>query len=48
MGAMTMTYSTDKPEVFSTIKAGDQITAKVFDGDFSTLHDVQVAAPASK
>ena len=42
MGAMTMTYSADKPDVYDKVKAGDQITAKVFDGDFSTLHDVQV------
>ena len=39
---MTMTYSADKPDVYDKVKAGDQITAKVFDGDFSTLHDVQV------
>ena len=42
MSAMTMTYSADKPDVYDTVKAGDQITAKVFDGDFATLHDVQV------
>jgi len=42
MGAMTMTYSADKPDVYDKVKAGDQISAKVFDGDFSTLHDVQV------
>ena len=42
MSAMTMTYSADKPDVYATIKDGDQITAKVYDGDFATLHDVQV------
>src|SRR4029077_15557070 len=42
MSAMTMTYSADKPDVIDKIKAGDQITAKVFDGDFATLHDVQI------
>ena len=42
MGAMTMVYTPDKPEVISKVKTGDQITARVFDGDFSTLHDVQV------
>jgi Cu/Ag efflux protein CusF len=42
MSAMTMTYSADKPEVYDKVKPGDQITAKVFDGDFATLHDVQV------
>lgn len=41
MGPMTMTYSADKPEVYDTVKPGDQITAKVYDGDL-TLHDVQV------
>jgi Cu/Ag efflux protein CusF len=42
MSAMTMTYSADRPDVVDKLKAGDQITAKVFDGDFRTLHDVQV------
>jgi protein SCO1/2 len=42
MSAMTMTYSADKPDVYDTVKPGDQITAKVYDGDFATLHDVQV------
>jgi Cu/Ag efflux protein CusF len=42
MSAMTMMYSADKPDVYETVKPGDQITAKVLDGDFGTLHDVQV------
>ena len=47
MAAMTMTYLVDdKADVFKTVKAGDQITAKVYDGDF-TLHEVQVAPPKS-
>ena len=46
MAAMTMTYVVDKDEPFKTIKVGDQITAKVYDGDF-TLHDVQVVPPKS-
>src|SRR5216683_4523645 len=41
MGTMTMPYAIDKPEVLSRVKAGDEITAKVYDGDF-TLHDVEV------
>ena len=44
MGAMTMTYSADKADVVDKVKAGDQITARVFDGDFSTLHDVQIVS----
>src|SRR2546422_925655 len=43
MASMTMTYRVDKVESV-TVKAGDHITAKVYDGDFSTLHDVRVAA----
>src|SRR5436190_23695807 len=42
MAAMTMQYSADKPDVYDKLKPGDQITAKVYDGDFGTLHDVQV------
>jgi cobalt-zinc-cadmium efflux system outer membrane protein len=41
MGAMTMGFAVDNDGVFDRVKAGDQITAKVYDGDF-TLHDVQV------
>jgi Cu/Ag efflux protein CusF len=46
MAAMTMTYVVDKDDAFKTVKVGDQITAKVYDGDL-TLHDVQVAPPKS-
>jgi Cu/Ag efflux protein CusF len=47
MDAMTMSYAPDKEDVLKKLKVGDQITAKVYDGDFRTLHDVQiVAAPA--
>jgi Cu/Ag efflux protein CusF len=45
MGAMTMTYGVDKDAVLGTLKAGDQITAKVYDGDFKTLHDVKMLPP---
>jgi Cu/Ag efflux protein CusF len=48
MGPMTMTYTADNPDIFAKVKTGDQITAKVFDGDFSTLHDVQVVPPETK
>jgi copper binding protein CusF len=42
MSPMTMQYSADKPDVYGRVKVGDQITAKVYDGDFSTLYDVEV------
>jgi Cu/Ag efflux protein CusF len=45
MGAMTMIYKTDNADVLTKVKAGDQITAKVYDGDFQTLHDVQIVPP---
>src|SRR5437660_7662450 len=43
MASMTMTYRVDKVESV-TVKAGDHITAKVYDGEFSTLQYVRVAA----
>lgn len=47
MGAMTMTYTADPPDVFGKVNVGDTITARVFDGDFGTLHDVQVVPAAA-
>lgn len=46
MDSMSMTYAVDKVEVLSKVKAGDQITAKVYDGDYKVLHEVQVTPPA--
>jgi cobalt-zinc-cadmium efflux system outer membrane protein len=45
MGEMTMGYRVDDDAVLNRVKVGDQITAKVYEGDF-TLHDVQVVPPA--
>jgi len=45
MPAMTMTYGVDKEEVITRLKVGDQITAKVYEGDFRTLYDVKVVPP---
>jgi len=47
MGAMTMSYAVDKDDVLAKLKAGDQITAKVYDGDFKVLHNVEVVPPKS-
>jgi Cu/Ag efflux protein CusF len=45
MMAMTMTYTPDKEDIFKTVKAGDQITATVKDGDNKTLYDVKIVPP---
>jgi Cu/Ag efflux protein CusF len=45
MMSMTMTYKVDKPDVLKTVKAGDNITATVYDGDFQTLYNLKVAPP---
>jgi Cu/Ag efflux protein CusF len=48
MEAMTMGYAVDKADdVIKRVKPGDQITAKVYDGDY-TLYDVQVAPASSQ
>lgn len=46
MGEMTMEFAVDSDAVFDRVKAGDQITAKVYEGDF-TLHEVQVVPPGT-
>ena len=47
MGAMTMAYPVDTPESLKGIKVGDQISATVYEGDF-TLHDVKVVNGGTK
>src|SRR5260370_42220142 len=48
MNSMTMTYTVDKTDVLKNLKPGDQITAKVYEGDFKTLYEVKVVPPAKK
>ena len=56
MDSMSMNYVPDKEDAFKRLKAGDEITAKVYDGDYRTLYDIQVvtkpadtkAAPGKK
>jgi len=47
MESMTMLYAVDKEDILKNLKVGDQITAKVYEGDFMVLHDVQIV-PAAK
>jgi Cu/Ag efflux protein CusF len=48
MAAMTMDYKVDDPAILSKVKSGDQISATVYDGDYS-LHKVRVvSAPDAK
>lgn len=41
MSAMTMPYKVDQTDAFKKVKVGDQIKAKVFDGDY-TLYEIEV------
>jgi Cu/Ag efflux protein CusF len=41
MAAMTMNYRIEKPANVA-VQVGDHITAKVYDGDLTTLHEVRV------
>jgi cobalt-zinc-cadmium efflux system outer membrane protein len=46
MGGMTMAYRVSNAEVLAKLKPGDQITAKVHEGDF-TLYNVSLAGQSS-
>jgi Cu/Ag efflux protein CusF len=48
MMAMSMKYGVDKETVLKEVKAGDQITATVYEGDFKTLYNVKVVPPEKK
>ena len=45
MDSMSMSYVPDKEDVLKKVKVGDQITAKVYDGDYRTLYSVEVVGP---
>jgi Cu/Ag efflux protein CusF len=45
MNSMSMSYTVDKPEALKNVKPGDQVTAKVYEGDFKVLYDLKVAPP---
>jgi protein SCO1 len=48
MDAMTMKYKVDDPKILKQVKAGDEITATVYEGEFTLLHKVQVAGKSAK
>jgi Cu/Ag efflux protein CusF len=45
LDAIKMTYNVDSPDVLKSIKHGDRVTAKVYQGDFSMLYQLKVAPP---
>lgn len=47
MGAMTMGYKVDKPEVLTKMKAGDEVEATVYDDDY-TLYNIKVVPANAK
>ena len=47
MAAMTMDYKVDDAAILKKVKAGDKITATVYEGDL-VLHKVQVMSAANE
>jgi Cu/Ag efflux protein CusF len=47
MDAMTMTYAVDDAGILKKVKAGDQIKATVYDGDY-TLYKIEVVTPGGR
>jgi Cu/Ag efflux protein CusF len=43
MPPMTMSYRVSNPAILRTLKAGDRVSATVYDGDFTKLYRVRVA-----
>ena len=48
MMSMTMTYRVDKPDSVKSLKAGDNITATVYEGDQQMLYNIKLAPPPAK
>ena len=46
MPPMTMSYHVSNPEVLRTLKAGDHVSATVYDGDVKTLYRLRVIRPS--
>jgi Cu/Ag efflux protein CusF len=42
MGAMSMVYSVDRPEVLDQLAPGVRVRATVYSGDFATLYGLEL------
>ena len=47
MAPMTMAYKAADPNVLKSLKAGDQVEATVYDGDFTTLYNLKAKPGAA-